>query len=933
MESHLNNHLIWSEAKKTQETFDEMATFSTQAATREYQMDANGELTVVERLATLLETGQFADVSIQVGQGSDAVTFKAHRLLLATASQPLNNLLSSNVKNGHGDSNVIHIKDVEPEAFFNVLKYIYTDNLQIENITEAFALLTMSKNWGLNKLVQRTVKYLDGFLELYEPSSEDKKNELCDLLVLTNGDGSDLNKKAWDILIRDVNKVVPCQGFLNFSEAMVRQLLTREDFDYMNQLTLFEAIRDWGMNQVLLRHLSVNQLQQVIEGFMVHVNFKAIKDGDFIDTVLTSACLSKGDLIAFFIARGLEIPRDLAFNNNKEDSSITKDGSTLNYEKTCRFKRGYKLPTNEVYKEHELRFRVDKRLKLLGVGFGFLFSNTDMGITVHCQGPWESRQWSDIIQTYCRVSWEKMKTADVRLMFSEAVNIEPNQCYKILVRVSRMSAGSTDVDLWGGSQGNTNVKLKDAEFEFLKAAVDPQKAVEEQDRENQPGMITDLFYQICDESEPKSKFLTSPIPGKKSSPEREISPVYTFDRSKKSPVRELTPPPPLSVHRSQRTAPPPPPRKLPNDIIETFVGNLRSPVSAEVPSPTTPTRKPISYGRTISSSRYDTGSSPSDTLPWQRKRDDSSSLYTRSHPFSTTRSPNRLPDFLNRTARQTSIDRGKPAWELPSKFKSDTSTSSTLKSREPSVNREREPSQPKYGSSAKYGRTSGTSDTASRYSSRYGSGLSTSSATSASPSTSRYSSASQNTSTLSPSRYSSTLSTSTPTSRYSSTSNSSPTTSSRYSSTSTSNPTTSSRYSSASNADKPSATPSSRYGGDSSTSRYNSGSITGRDSTASTTSRSGGGDTSSRLNGDSTNTTSRYGLSSTLGSRYGSGLSTTGSRFSTSSSKPATAATRDTTTPTRTSSALGRYSTPSSTSLGSRYSGSSSRYGSSFYRR
>ena len=39
-------------------------------------MAANGELTVVERLASLLETGQFADVTIQCGSGNGAATFK-----------------------------------------------------------------------------------------------------------------------------------------------------------------------------------------------------------------------------------------------------------------------------------------------------------------------------------------------------------------------------------------------------------------------------------------------------------------------------------------------------------------------------------------------------------------------------------------------------------------------------------------------------------------------------------------------------------------------------------------------------------------------------------------------------------------------------------------------------------------------------------------
>ena len=180
----------------------------------------------------------------------------------------------------------------------------------------------MGRNWSLNKLTERTIKYLESFLEAYEPMSEERKNELCELITLTEGDLEELNKKAWATLIQNVNKVIPCQGFLDMNKEQVKKLLSHEDFDYKDHLVLFEAIRDWGMNQVLQRHLKVNQLQEVISSLMEFVNFKAIKDGDFLSTILPSECLGKGDLIAFFMARGLEIPRDLAINTDVSNKSF-----------------------------------------------------------------------------------------------------------------------------------------------------------------------------------------------------------------------------------------------------------------------------------------------------------------------------------------------------------------------------------------------------------------------------------------------------------------------------------------------------------------------------------------------------------------------------------------------------------------------------------
>ncbi|KAK3868472.1 hypothetical protein Pcinc_026144 [Petrolisthes cinctipes] len=181
--------------------------------------------------------------------------------------------------------------------------------------------------------------------------------------------------------------------------------------------------------------------------------------------------------------------------------SLTQNGSVLEFNKVCRFRKGYRCPQKEINQEHELRFRVDKNIKLLGVSFGFLFSPTDMGINVHCQGPWETRQWTDISQAYCRVSGDKQETADVRLMFLQPVRIEANQSYKVLVKTVRMSQGISEVELWGGTGGLYCVETEDAEFYFIKAAVDPTKSVEENEGDTKPGMITELLYQL-DTSDP-----------------------------------------------------------------------------------------------------------------------------------------------------------------------------------------------------------------------------------------------------------------------------------------------------------------------------------------------------------------------------------------------------------------------------------------------
>ncbi|KAK8392612.1 hypothetical protein O3P69_014792 [Scylla paramamosain] len=490
----------------------------------EMQLGVTGEMTVVERLQYLLDTGQFADINIRVGQGNSATLFKAHRLLLATASQPLYRLVQQGVPSpGTADMFTLRITDMKPADFESILKYIYTDRVECENINVAFGLLRASRKWGLAGLGIKSLTYLEEFVDNFTPTTDDAKDNLFDLLALSEDTLSDLNSKCYQIVLKHAEDLIPCRGYLNLDKAM--------------------------------QNLPLSALGTAVEEIIKVVDFEKITDADFLSTVLTSECLGKAEVIAFFMTHGLEIPRKLDFNNNKElpfwltfcatsgktkggtakgggrgskrsstsssssssssstlapvseglnsICSLTQNGAVMEFNKVCRFKKGYRCPPNEIYMQHELRFRVDKNVKLLGVSFGFLFTPTDMGLNIHCQGPWETRQWTDIIQSYVRVSGEKQETADVRLMFLHPVRIEANQSYKVVVKMVRMSHGSNEVELWGGTGGVRCVETEDAEFHFIKAAVDPDKPVEESDGDTAAGVITALLYRLdTDEPDP-----------------------------------------------------------------------------------------------------------------------------------------------------------------------------------------------------------------------------------------------------------------------------------------------------------------------------------------------------------------------------------------------------------------------------------------------
>ena len=201
-------------------------------------------------------------------------------------------------------------------SFILYFRFIYTDTISINTIVEAFGLLKAGKKWNLKKMNSKTLKYLEGFLDDYSPSTEEKKNEVFDLLQLAESHSKELFEKCMAIIIKHAMDIIPCQGFLRLDDKTIKKLIGHPNFVFDDHLRLFEAIRDWGMNQILLKGLNPSQLHPVIEDLLTHVDFEKIQDGDFMGTLLPSDCLGRAEVIAFFMTRGMEIPRDKEFNNN-----------------------------------------------------------------------------------------------------------------------------------------------------------------------------------------------------------------------------------------------------------------------------------------------------------------------------------------------------------------------------------------------------------------------------------------------------------------------------------------------------------------------------------------------------------------------------------------------------------------------------------------
>lgn len=120
----------------------------------------------LEQKTKLFETGQFADIVIHIDDGTK--TFRAHRCILALASEYFKNLFEQGPKEEY------FLNDVKPEIFEVILRYIYTEDLS-KCETRIQDILVAADKYSINPLVERCE------IELCKEVTLDNYKELLEL--------------------------------------------------------------------------------------------------------------------------------------------------------------------------------------------------------------------------------------------------------------------------------------------------------------------------------------------------------------------------------------------------------------------------------------------------------------------------------------------------------------------------------------------------------------------------------------------------------------------------------------------------------------------------------------------------------------------------------------------------------------------------------
>ncbi|CAH1104825.1 unnamed protein product [Psylliodes chrysocephalus] len=178
-----------------------------------------------DRLVSFFKNQQFVDCTFKL----DGSEVKAHKLILACSSPVFERML-------YGDmaQDTIEICDINVQEFNQVLEHIYTENIDIYSMLNAWNLFYIANKYLLDELIHECLTYIRNNLTMSSVVLSYEYAEMYDLL--------DIKQKCFDDMVNYINGVFYCDYHIKPSTVIaILDKVSSLSFD------LLVKIIKWGV--------------------------------------------------------------------------------------------------------------------------------------------------------------------------------------------------------------------------------------------------------------------------------------------------------------------------------------------------------------------------------------------------------------------------------------------------------------------------------------------------------------------------------------------------------------------------------------------------------------------------------------------------------------------------------------------------------------
>jgi len=364
--------------------------------------------TVKERFAFMFNNEILADVHFKVGRGGSEQRIPAHKFVLSVGSAVFDAMFNSTLATQEDE---ITIPDVEPAAFLALLKFLYSDEVQIGPETVMTTLYT-AKKYAVPALEKHCVDFL-------------KRNLSPDnaFMLLTQArlfDEPQLAALCLECIDKNTPEALTADGFTDIDIDTLSAVLDRDSLR-IKENKLFAAVLRWSESECQRQSLpvTVENKRSVLGRALGQVRFPLMTVEEFAQGPAQSGILTDRETVSLF----------LHFTVNPKPSvnflDVPRCSMTGKEQTVCRFQQiesrwGYSGTSDKI------RFIVDRRIFVVGFGlYGSIHGPSEYEVTIQLIHTGSGRLLGSNEITFSSDG----TNSTFRAMFKEPLEIQPNTNY------------------------------------------------------------------------------------------------------------------------------------------------------------------------------------------------------------------------------------------------------------------------------------------------------------------------------------------------------------------------------------------------------------------------------------------------------------------------------------------------------------------------
>lgn len=250
----------------------------------------SSKTTLKERLAFMFNNEIMADVHFVVGKGSHTQRIPAHKFVLSIGSAVFDAMFNGGMAT---QAEEVELPDVEPAAFLALLKFLYSDEVQIGPETVMTTLYT-AKKYVVPALEKACVDFL-------------KRNLSSDnaLMLLTQArlfDEPQLAALCLETIDKNTTEALAAEGFCDIDLNTLCVVLERDTLG-IRECKLFSAVCRWAEAECIRQNLPTNSehRRRTLRQALQLIRFPLMTVEEFAVGAAQSGILSDREVVELFL--------------------------------------------------------------------------------------------------------------------------------------------------------------------------------------------------------------------------------------------------------------------------------------------------------------------------------------------------------------------------------------------------------------------------------------------------------------------------------------------------------------------------------------------------------------------------------------------------------------------------------------------------------